>query len=158
MEVRFVVSCISFFSRLDYCSGSALDGIVLSSMLLVKNLGCVDVVMKLLSHTLNVACSVADLGLVSLILWVFEDRELCLDLLELISGVRLHSSCIVPGLMYRDVSTVIQVELLVLQSYQCVINSLLLGLTSLQSRLKYVCCVAFFFFFSFCVFGLSFAA
>ena len=48
-----------YLSRLDYCSGSALDGIVLSSMLLVKNLGCVDVAMKLLSNSLNVACIVA---------------------------------------------------------------------------------------------------
>ena len=38
---------------------------VMSSVMLVKNLGCVDIVMKLLSHTLNIACGVADLGLVS---------------------------------------------------------------------------------------------
>ena len=44
------------------------DSVVLSSLMLVKNLGCVDIVMKLLSHTLNIACGIADLGLVSLIL------------------------------------------------------------------------------------------
>ena len=49
------------------CS-SVYDSVVLSSVGIVKNLGCVDIVMKLLSHTLNIACSVADLGLVSLIL------------------------------------------------------------------------------------------
>ena len=67
--------------------------------------------------------------------------KLCLDLVELISGVRLHSSCLVPGLMYRDVSSLVQIEVIVLQSYQCVINSLVLGLSSLQTRLKYVCCI-----------------
>lgn len=67
--------------------------------------------------------------------------ELCLDVLEVISCVRIHSSSLIPGLMYRDISAVVQVELVVLQSYQCVINSLLLGLSSLQTRLKYVCCI-----------------
>lgn len=67
--------------------------------------------------------------------------QLCLDLLELVSGVRLHSSCLIPGLMYRDLSSLVQVEVVVLQSYKCVINGLLLGLSSIQTRLKYVCCL-----------------
>ena len=54
--------------RLDYVSSSVYDSVVLSSLMIVKNLGCVDIVMKLLSHTLNIACGIADLGLVSLIL------------------------------------------------------------------------------------------
>ena len=57
-----------FHSRLDYSSSSSYDSVVLSSVLVVKNLGCIDIVMKLLSHSLNIACGIADLGLVSLIL------------------------------------------------------------------------------------------
>ena len=62
-------------------------------------------------------------------------------MLELVSGVRLHSSCLIPGLMYRDLSSLVQIEVIVLQSYKCVINGLLLGLSSIQTRLKYVCCL-----------------
>ena len=47
---------------------------------------------RILNHTLAVACHIADVGAVTPILWLFEERERYYELLERISGTRMHLS------------------------------------------------------------------
>lgn len=46
---------------------------------------------RVVNHLLAIGCHIADVGAISMILWVFEHRELFLLYTERLTGIRLHS-------------------------------------------------------------------
>jgi NADH-quinone oxidoreductase subunit D len=95
-EHRHAGQISGLLSRTDYVAHIQLESL---SLYLCVRYGSSDrsssVILLHLSllanHLLNVACSIGDLGCVSLILWSFEDRDNIFSLLDGVVGARLHS-------------------------------------------------------------------
>ena len=93
VEYRNCVLATGYYARLDYVAYFAQEigfnpdkGRVMTSTkaLLQKN--------SIANHLLNVACTIADAGVLGAILWLFEIREIHLEHFEKTTGARLHSN------------------------------------------------------------------
>jgi NADH-quinone oxidoreductase subunit D len=95
-EHRMISHVPGYLSRTDYVAHLQLESLVSHICpRLASNdrshLGLLHHLCLLANHTLNICCSVGDLGCLSFILWGFEDRECIFRLLERVSGARLHN-------------------------------------------------------------------
>lgn len=102
MEVKSVLHSIPYFDRLDYMSCYAQEDALVYAISIYLQLEllwysstlrliCLEAT-RILNHTLAVSCHVADVGAVTPILWLFEERERYYELLERITGARMHLS------------------------------------------------------------------
>ena len=60
---------------------------------------------RLLNHTLNITTQALDVGAMTPLLWLFEEREKILEFYERASGARFHSAYIRPGGVHQDIPT-----------------------------------------------------
>lgn len=58
---------------------------------------------RILNHLLAVGCHAMDVGAMTPMLWVFEEREKLMEFYERVSGARMHAAYFRPGGVYMDV-------------------------------------------------------
>lgn len=100
IEHKTWIQAISYYDRLDYVSTLCQEDSFINSIELECELEELSILKRILlfelvrvsNHLLAVACHIGDLGALSFILWYFEDRERLFDLLDRLTGARMHVS------------------------------------------------------------------
>jgi NADH-quinone oxidoreductase subunit D len=113
IEHKTYLQALPYFDRLDYVSPMCQEHCF--SLAVEKLLGC-DVpiraqylrvlfseITRILNHLLNITTYALDVGAMTPLLWMFEERELMMEFYERASGARLHAAYIRPGGVAQDV-------------------------------------------------------
>jgi NADH dehydrogenase (ubiquinone) Fe-S protein 2 len=58
---------------------------------------------RIMNHLLAVSCHALDVGAMTPLLWVFEEREKLMEFYERVSGARMHAAYIRPGGVNQDI-------------------------------------------------------
>lgn len=66
------------------------------------NLALYAEITRILNHCLAVGSTVLDIGAITPIFWLFEEREKMFEFYERVSGARMHAAYIRPGGVYLD--------------------------------------------------------
>jgi NADH-quinone oxidoreductase subunit D len=113
IEHKTYLQALPYFDRLDYVSPMAQEHCY--SLAVEKLLGCeVPVraqyirvmfceITRILNHILNITTQALDVGAMTPLLWLFEEREKMLEFYERASGARFHSAYIRPGGVHQDI-------------------------------------------------------
>lgn len=113
IEYKTYLQALPYFDRLDYVSPMALEHCY--SLAVEKLLGCeipprakyLRVIFceltRILNHILNVTAHALDVGAMTPLLWLFEEREKILTFYERASGARFHAAYIRPGGVHQDI-------------------------------------------------------
>ena len=105
---------IGYFDRLDYVSNIIQELLFIISIETIIN-SCNSLFISLwrtiiselyrnLNHSLNITTHAIDIGLFTLMLWKFEEREKLINYIEIISGSRLHAIYLLIGKLRYDIS------------------------------------------------------
>ena len=113
IEHKTFIQALPYMDRLDYVSPMSLEHCY--SMAVEKLLG-IEVperakflrvifceLTRILNHTLNITTQALDVGAMTPLLWMFEEREKILEFYERASGARFHSAYIRPGGVHQDI-------------------------------------------------------
>jgi NADH-quinone oxidoreductase subunit D len=113
IEHKTYLQALPYFDRLDYVSPMNQEHAY--SLAVEKLLGC-DVPLRgqyirvlfceltrILNHILNITTQALDVGAMTPLLWMFEEREKILEFYERASGARFHSAYIRPGGVHQDI-------------------------------------------------------
>ncbi len=113
IEHKTYLQALPYFDRLDYVSPMAQEhGFALA---VEKLLGCeipprakylrvlFCEITRILNHILNVTTQALDVGAMTPLLWLFEEREKLITFYERASGARFHSAYIRPGGVHQDI-------------------------------------------------------
>lgn len=122
IEHKTYLQALPYFDRLDYVSPMSLEHCY--SLAVEKLLGC-EVPMRgqyirvlfceltrILNHILNVTTQALDVGAMTPLLWLFEEREKVLAFYERASGARFHSAYIRPGGVHQDIPAGMEEDIL----------------------------------------------
>ena len=113
IEYKTYLQAMPYFDRLDYVSPMSQEhAFVLATEKLlglevpprgqyVRVLFCE--ITRILNHLLNIATFAIDVGAMTPILWMFEEREKLMEFYERASGARLHSAYFRPGGVHQDI-------------------------------------------------------
>ncbi len=113
IEHKTYLQALPYFDRLDYVSPMAQEHCY--SLAVEKLLGCevplraqyIRVMFceltRILNHILNITTQALDIGAMTPLLWLFEEREKILEFYERASGARFHSAYIRPGGVHQDI-------------------------------------------------------
>jgi NADH-quinone oxidoreductase subunit D len=113
IEHKTYLQALPYFDRLDYVSPMSQEHCF--ALAVEKLLGCeiparakyirvmfVELT-RILNHILNVTTQALDVGAMTPLLWMFEEREKMLEFYERASGARFHSAYIRPGGVHQDI-------------------------------------------------------
>ena len=113
IEHKTYLQAVPYFDRLDYvspmcqehCFALAVEKLLKAEIpLRAKYLRVLfSEITRVLNHLLNVTTYAIDVGAMTPLLWMFEEREVMLEFYERASGARLHSAYIRPGGVAKDV-------------------------------------------------------
>jgi NADH-quinone oxidoreductase subunit D len=113
IEHKTYLQALPYFDRLDYVSPMSQEHCF--ALAVEKLLGCeipprakyIRVMFieltRILNHILNVTTQALDIGAMTPLLWLFEEREKMLEFYERASGARFHSAYIRPGGVHQDI-------------------------------------------------------
>ena len=113
IEHKTYLQALPYFDRLDYVSPMNQEHCY--SLAVEKLLGCevplraqyIRVMFaeltRILNHILNITTQALDVGAMTPLLWMFEEREKILEFYERASGARFHSAYIRPGGVHQDI-------------------------------------------------------
>lgn len=113
IEHKTYLQALPYFDRLDYVSPMCQEHAY--SLAVEKLLGCeiplrakylrviFSELTRILNHTLNVTTQALDIGAMTPLLWMFEEREKILEFYERASGARFHSAYFRPGGLHQDI-------------------------------------------------------
>ena len=112
IEYKTYLQAVPYFDRLDYVSPMCQEH---AYALAVERLLKCEVPLRakyirvlfseltrILNHTLNVTTMALDIGAMTPLLWMFEEREKLLEFYERVSGARFHSAYFRPGGVHQD--------------------------------------------------------
>lgn len=112
IEHKTYAQAVPYFDRLDYVSPMCQEH---AYALAVEKLLKVEVprrakfirvlfseLTRILNHTLNIGTQAVDLGAITPLLWLFEEREKIMEFYERVSGSRMHSNYFRPGGVVSD--------------------------------------------------------
>lgn len=103
MESKTPELLAGYFARLDYVSHLILEfGFCFGSIDYSPQLNFAAQQTLVANHLLNLACTLADAGMVSAILWSFEAREILAEQIETVFGSRLHCNFAVASFVSVD--------------------------------------------------------
>ncbi len=113
MEARTYLQNVPYFDRLDYVSPMAMEhcyslaverllGIAIPERAKYIRVMFLELT-RLLNHTLNITTQALDVGAMTPLLWLFEEREKILEFYERASGARFHAAYIRPGGVHQDI-------------------------------------------------------
>lgn len=99
IEMKVWIQVVGFFDRLDYVSSVVQEEVFICSLEVISECEFNNIfrrifvieLMRVVNHWLVLGCHAGDMGAVSFILWFFEDRERVFELIERITGARMHS-------------------------------------------------------------------
>lgn len=112
IEHKTYLQALPYFDRLDYVSPMNQEHCF--SLAVEKLLGLkiperaqyirvlFSELTRILNHTLNITTQALDVGAMTPLLWMFEEREKILAFYERASGARFHSAYIRPGGVHQD--------------------------------------------------------
>lgn len=112
IEYRPYLQNIPYFDRLDYCSMLCQEHAYVLAV--ERLLGCevpiraqyirvlFDEITRILNHLLNVTTMALDVGAMTPLLWMFEEREKLMGFYEEVSGARMHANYYRFGGVARD--------------------------------------------------------
>jgi NADH dehydrogenase I D subunit len=113
MEYKNYLQSLPYFDRLDYVSMLAQEH---SFCLAVEQLlNCkipkraqyirvfLSEITRILNHLLAIGCHAMDVGAMTPMLWVFEEREKLMEFYEKVSGTRMHAAYFRPGGVNGDI-------------------------------------------------------
>jgi NADH-quinone oxidoreductase subunit D len=113
IEHKTYLQALPYFDRLDYVSPMCQEHAY--ALAVEKLLGCevplraqyirvmFAEITRILNHILNVTTQALDVGAMTPLLWMFEEREKMLSFYERASGARFHSAYIRPGGVHQDI-------------------------------------------------------
>ena len=113
IEHKTYLQALPYFDRLDYVSPMNQEHCY--SLAVEKLLGCnvplraqyirvlFSELTRILNHILNITTQALDVGAMTPLLWMFEEREKILEFYERASGARFHSAYIRPGGVHQDI-------------------------------------------------------
>lgn len=112
IEYKTYLQALPYMDRLDYVSPMCMEH---SYVLAIEKLAGIDVplrakyirtmfaeITRILNHILNVTTHAMDVGAMTPILWLFEEREKLLEFYERVSGARFHAAYFRPGGVHQD--------------------------------------------------------
>ncbi|MBB3065853.1 MULTISPECIES: NADH-quinone oxidoreductase subunit D [Limibacillus] len=112
IEYKTYLQAVPYFDRLDYVAPMSQEhafSLATEKLLgievplrgqYVRVLYCE--ISRILNHLLNVATFALDVGAMTPILWMFEEREKLMEFYERASGARLHAAYFRPGGVHQD--------------------------------------------------------
>jgi NADH-quinone oxidoreductase subunit D len=112
IEHKTYLQALPYFDRLDYVSPMCQEHAY--ALAVEKLLGCevplraqyIRVLFaeltRLLNHILNITTQALDVGAMTPLLWLFEEREKMLEFYERASGARFHAAYFRPGGVHQD--------------------------------------------------------
>lgn len=115
IEYKTYLQALPYFDRLDYVSPMSQEHCF--ALAVEKLLGCevperakyIRVlfceITRILNHSLNITTQALDVGAMTPLLWLFEEREKLMEFYERASGARLHATYIRPGGVTQDLPT-----------------------------------------------------
>ncbi|MGI4881435.1 MAG: NADH-quinone oxidoreductase subunit D [Janthinobacterium lividum] len=111
-EYKTYLQALPYMDRLDYVSPMCMEH---SYVLAIEKLAQIEVplraqyirvmfaeITRILNHILNVTTHAMDVGAMTPILWLFEEREHLLGFYERVSGARFHAAYFRPGGVHQD--------------------------------------------------------
>ncbi len=111
-EAKTYLQALPYMDRLDYVSPMCMEH---SYVLAIEKLANIEVperaqyirvmfaeITRVLNHILNVTSHAMDVGAMTPILWLFEEREKLLGFYERASGARFHAAYFRPGGVHQD--------------------------------------------------------
>ncbi len=113
IEHKTYLQAVPYFDRLDYVSPMNQEHAF--ALAVEKLLGCevplraqyirvlFSELTRILNHILNVTTQALDVGAMTPLLWMFEEREKILEFYERASGARFHSAYFRPGGVHQDI-------------------------------------------------------
>ncbi|KAK7790420.1 hypothetical protein R5R35_013512 [Gryllus longicercus] len=112
IEYKTYTQALPYFDRLDYVSAMASETCF---SLAVEKLLNIDIprrakyirtmfgeITRLLNHILAVTSHILDVGALTPLFWMFEEREKMMEFYERVSGARLHAAYVRPGGVMQD--------------------------------------------------------
>ncbi|WPX95931.1 NADH-quinone oxidoreductase subunit D [Candidatus Bandiella euplotis] len=113
IEHKTYLQALPYFDRLDYVSPMCQEHCF--SLAVEKLLQCqipiraqylrvlFSEITRILNHLLNITTYALDVGAMTPLLWMFEEREVMMEFYERASGARLHAAYIRPGGVAQDI-------------------------------------------------------
>ncbi|MFC3713918.1 NADH-quinone oxidoreductase subunit D [Sphingoaurantiacus capsulatus] len=111
-EYKTYLQALPYMDRLDYCSPMSMEH---SYVLAIEKLMGLEVPLRgqyirvlyaeltrIMNHILNVTTHAMDVGALTPILWLFEEREHIMGFYERVSGARMHAAYFRPGGVHQD--------------------------------------------------------
>lgn len=122
IEHKSYVQAVPYFDRLDYVAPQNQEH---AFALATEKLLGIEVppraqyirvlyaeIGRVLSHILNVCSYAMDVGAMTPMLWMFEDREVLMEFCERVSGARMHMAYFRPGGVSRDMPKGLEEDIL----------------------------------------------
>ena len=113
IESKTYLQALPYFDRLDYVSIMAQEhcySLAVERLLDIevperaKYLRVLfDEITRILNHCLQISANSFDIGAMTPLLWLFEQRELLMEFYERASGARLHAAYVRPGGVHQDI-------------------------------------------------------
>jgi NADH-quinone oxidoreductase subunit D len=112
IEHKTYLQAVPYFDRLDYVSPMCQEHAY--ALAVEKLLGCeiplraqyirvlFSEITRILNHIMAVTTQALDVGAMTPLLWMFEEREKMMGFYEKVSGSRMHSAYIRPGGVHQD--------------------------------------------------------
>ncbi len=112
MEHRTWVQSLPYMDRLDYTSMFVNEHPFVLAVERLLNIEVpirgqyirvmFDEITRILNHLLSIGTQALDIGAMAMVLYTFREREDIFDMLESVSGARMHGGYYRPGGVYRD--------------------------------------------------------
>jgi NADH-quinone oxidoreductase subunit D len=112
IEYKTYLQALPYMDRLDYVSPMCMEH---SYVLAIEKLAGIEVplrakyirtmfaeITRILNHILNTTAHALDVGAMTPILWLFEEREKLMEFYERVSGARFHAAWFRPGGVHQD--------------------------------------------------------
>lgn len=113
IEYKTYMQALPYFDRLDYVSMMAQEHVYCLSIEQMINLEVplraqyIRVIFleltRILNHLLSITTHAIDVGALTPLLWMFEEREKIMEFYERVSGARMHAAYIRPGGVQYDI-------------------------------------------------------
>lgn len=111
-EYKTYLQALPYMDRLDYVSPMCMEH---SYVLAIEKLAGIEVplraqyirvmfaeITRVLNHIMNVCSHANDVGAITPLLWLFEEREKLMGFYERVSGARMHAAYFRPGGVHQD--------------------------------------------------------
>lgn len=112
IEYKTYLQAVPYFDRLDYVSPMCQEHAY--ALAVEKLLGCqiplrgqyirvlFSEITRILNHIMAITTQALDVGAMTPLLWMFEQREIMIGFYEKVSGSRMHAAYIRPGGVHQD--------------------------------------------------------